>query len=148
MKTTLLYIAFFATVLITASCDQSIDNLYKDKPRIQFKYYSLDYNKKMILKTKSTFSFGMMPDEVIEDTARIVVEYLGTPSETDRTYKVKVGSDSTTALETKHYKIINNVQTFKAGRFKDTLKIVVYRSDLSSSFTNPQMYVGSRLRAK
>jgi len=138
MKTKLQYIIFFITLLFATSCDKEIDNLYKDKGRIQFEYYTLDYNKKMIINTKSTFSFGMMADQIIQDTAKIVVEFLGTPSEFDRTYKVKVAMDSTTAVVSKHYEVIDNIQTFRAGKLKDTLKIIVYRSELSTSFTDPQ----------
>lgn len=138
MKTKLQYIILFSVLLFATSCDKEIDNLYKDKGRIQFKYYTLDYNKQMIINTKSTFSFGMMADAIIEDTAKIVVEFLGTPSEVDRKYKVKVAADSTTAIVSKHYKAIDNIQTFRAGKLKDTLEIVVYRSELSTSFTDPQ----------
>ena len=138
MKTKIQYILFFITLLLTTSCDKEINSLYKDKGRIQFKYYTLDYNKKMIINTKSIFSFGMMADQIIQDTAKIVVEFLGTPSEFDRTYKVKVAMDSTTAVVSKHYEVIDNIQTFRAGKLKDTLKIIVYRKELSTSFTDPQ----------
>ncbi len=138
MKTTLYYITFLVLILSLASCDQSIDYLYKEKSRIQFKYYTLDYNKNMVPMTKSTFSFGMLPDAIESDTAKIVVEFLGTPSDVDRKYKVKVFPDSTTAVAGVNYKAIESEQTFKAGKFKDTLRIVVYRKGLSTSFKNPQ----------
>ncbi len=127
-----------SVIMLLASCSQSIDNVYKDKDRIQFKYYTLDFNKKMIFSNKYTFSFGMKADSIKVDTAKIVVEFLGTPSTTDRTYKVKVAADSTTAVEGVHYAPISETQTFKAGKFSDTLKIVVYKGKLSSSFTNPE----------
>jgi len=138
MKTILAYITILATIFISVSCDQSIDNLYRDKARIQFKYYTLDYNKKMIFNNRTTFSFGMKSDEVVTDTAKIVVEFLGTPSEVSRTYKIKVAADSTTAVAGTHYKALSNTQTFGAGKFTDTLRIVVYRGNLSTSFTNPE----------
>lgn len=125
-------------MIVLASCSQSIDNMYKGKDRIQFKYYTLDFNKKMIFNNKFTFSFGMKADDIKTDTAKIVVEYLGTPSDADRTYKVKIVADSTTAVEGQHFATVSESQTFRAGRFSDTLKIVVFRGKLSSSFTNPE----------
>lgn len=126
------------TTILFIACDQSIDNVYKEKSRIQFAYYTLDFNQNMIIKKESTFSFGMLDDSIQVDTAKIVVEYLGTPSDRDRTYKVSVLEDSTTAIQGVHYEPFNPMQTFKAGASRDTLRIVVYRSDLSTSFTNPE----------
>ncbi len=138
MKTILKYSSVLVIIVFFASCKKNIDSMYEGKARIQFKYYTLDYNKNMILNNKTTFSFGISDDAVIKDTARIVVEFLGSASDVDRTYKVKVASDSTTAIEGVHYEPISKTQTFKAGRFSDTLEIVVLRSSLSSSFTDPE----------
>ncbi len=148
MKKFLYYTTFLVLLLITYSCDQKIDNMYEGKSRIQFMYYTLDYNKKMVPITKQTFSFGMRPDNVEADTAKIIVEYLGTPSDVDRSYNVNIFKDSTTAVEGTHYKKFEKKQIFKAGKLRDTLKILVYRKDLSSSFTNPQdVLLGLELEA-
>lgn len=128
----------FAAIALLNSCDQNLENLAADKAKIQFKYYTLDFNKKMIFNNKSTFSFGMKADEITVDTAKIVVEFLGAASDKDRTYKVKVAADSTTAVAGEHYELLSNTQTFKANGFSDTLKVVVYRNKLSTSFTNPE----------
>lgn len=136
-KIMLKYASVLAIVLFLTSCKKDIDSIYEGKSRIQFKYYTLDYNKQMILNNTSTFSFGMSDDSVVMDTAKIVVEFLGT-SDRDRTYKVKVAADSTSAVEGIHYAPISNTQTFKAGSFKDTLKIILLRNSLSTSFTNPE----------
>ncbi len=134
----LMLMSFMLATMALSSCKQEIDNVYKEKSRIQFKYYTLDFNKKMILNNKSTFSFGMKDDKIIKDTARIVVEFLGVVSDKDRTYKFKVATDSTTAVAGVHYEPISTTKVFKAGKMKDTLKIVVDRTKLSSSFKNPE----------
>ena len=130
--------SFLMAIVLLTSCSQNIDSLYKDKSRIQFKYYTLDFNKKMILNNKSIFSFGLKDDSILKDTAKIVVEFLGTPSSEERTYEIKVLVDSTTAVEGVHYEPLSTTQTFKAGKFTDTLKIIVIRKNLSTSFTNPE----------
>lgn len=134
-------LSFLVIMVHFSSCDQSIDNFYTEKSRIQFKHYTEDTILQTIRRKyfdKNTFSFGMAADNVQEDTARIVVEFLGEVSDSDRTYTVRVAGDSTTAKEGIHYKPFSPTQVFRAGRMKDTLKIVVLRSQLSSSFTNPE----------
>ena len=129
---------FVVIVSLLYSCSSEIDNVYKGKSRIQFKCYDLDYNKQMILRNKTTYSFGMKDDDIRKDTARIVVEFLGEVSNVDRIYKVKVASDSTTAVEGKHYEKFSDTQVFRAGSLSDTLKIVVLRDALGISFTDPE----------
>ncbi|MFD2553516.1 DUF4843 domain-containing protein [Sphingobacterium tabacisoli] len=140
-------LSFFVIVINLSSCDQSIDNLYTEKSRIQFKYFKEDtvtqgqatvYRRTYFDRT--TLSFGMSDDEVQEDTAKIVVEFLGDVSNKDRTYRVRINPDSTTAKEGVHYKPFSSTQTFRAGRRKDTLSIVVLRKDLGTSFINPVDY--------
>lgn len=129
---------FMLSVLLLISCSNEIDNVYKGKSRIQFKYYDLNFNKQMIFKNKTTFSFGMKDDSIVRDTARIVVEFLGEVSDVDRKYKVKVATDSTTAVEGMHYEKFSDTQIFRAGMISDTLKIIVLRENLGTSFTDPE----------
>lgn len=131
-------IVYLLLIAMMSACDQSIDYVYADKARIQFKYYTKDYNQNRIVNDRTTYSFGMKADEVHADTAKIPVEFLGTPSERDRTYKVRIATDSTTAIEGIHYEPVAATQIFGAGRFTDTLRIVVLRDALSTSFTQPE----------
>lgn len=136
------HFSIIASIVLIAigfsSCDQEIDNIYKEKSRIQFKYYLLDFQQKMIRRDSTVFSFGMADEKVTVDTARIVVEFLGSASDKDRTYKVRINTDSTTAVEGVHYKPFSMTQTFRANRLKDTLKIAVIRENLSTSFNVPE----------
>ncbi len=127
---------------ILTSCNQDIDNFYDEKARVQFTYFNeVTGSDKVTRRTyfnQTTFSFGMMDEAVERDTARIPVEFLGNISNQDRNYQVRIVSDSTTAVEGLHYEPISTTQIFKAGRMRDTLKIVVKRKALSSSFSNPE----------
>lgn len=62
------------------------------------------------------------------------MEYLGNGSDRDRTYKVSIVADSTTAVEGVHYLAFNSLQTFRANELTDTLYIVVLREALSKDY--------------
>lgn len=134
-------LSFLVVIVSFYSCDQSIDNIYAEKSRIQFNHYKERITLQKVTRDyfdRSTFSFGMSADAVKEDTARIVVEFLGAVSDRDRIYTVRINSDSSTAVEGVHYKSFSAKQIFRAGLRKDTLKIVALRSQLSSSFVFPE----------
>lgn len=132
-----LLVLLLAGSFIFQACDNSIDYPYEGKDRIQFRHFTLNYNQTRIYSDSLVFSFGLKPDEIEIDTAKIVMEYLGKGSDTERTYNVVVVPDSTTAEADVHYKAIDKVQTFRPGQLTDTLRIVVYRSRLSTSYRNP-----------
>lgn len=144
LRNILTLLSFFVVAVHLNSCDQSIDNLYNEKSRIQFRYFTevaetQGHNTvfRRTYSNRTTLSFGMLGDEVQEDTAKIVVEFLGNVSDKDRVYRVRINTDSTTAVEGVHYKPFSLTQTFRAGQRKDTLSIVVLRSQLGASFVNP-----------
>ena len=131
--------AFMGVALILVGCEKSINFAYQGKDRVQFKCYSIpnSYLGTRVYYSAQTFSFGMLPVEVTEDTARVVVEYTGRLSEVDRTYYVSILADSTTAVEGVHYRAFRREQVIRAGRANDTLKIVIIRDHLNTSFNNP-----------
>lgn len=126
-------------VLLCYSCDQDIDYPYSGKDRIQFQHYTTDWNGRRTYSDSLVFSLGLLPDSIEIDTAKVVVEFLGKGSDKDRTYKVLVVPDSSNAVAGTHYEPIDSVQTFRAGQWTDTLRIVVYRKNLSTSFRHPQI---------
>jgi hypothetical protein len=138
----LMLMPFMLAIMVLSSCKQEIDNFYAEKGRIQFKYFKEVVGSDKVTRrtyfNQTTFSFGMKDEGVKKDTARIVVEFLGTVSNLDRHYQVRIVADSTTAVEGVHYEPISTTQIFRAGRMKDTLKVVVIRKALSSSFSNPE----------
>lgn len=110
-------IYLFAVVYIVFSfvgCDQDIDYPYEGKDRIQFKHFSTVYNRR-IYADSVVFSFGLLNDTVRVDTAKIVMQYLGKGSETERTYNVTIVADSTTAKEGIHYAAFPQEQKFRPG---------------------------------
>lgn len=128
------------------SCDDSIDFPYTGKDRIQFRHYTTNYNSVRTYSDSLTFSFGLRPEEILIDTAKVVMEFLGKGSDVERKYKIVTVADSTTAVAGTHYEVIDEWQTFRANELTDTLRIVVYRKNLSTSFRNPvTIRIGLRL---
>lgn len=127
----------FSLIAFTA-CDDDIDYPYSGKDRIQFLSYWTDWNGLRTYSDSLVCSFGLRPDSIRIDTARVIVEYLGRGSDRDRTYRVLTVADSSNAVAGEHYDAIDPVRTFKAGASKDTILILVHRDKLSTSFINPE----------
>ena len=128
------YYFLLSCVALLWSCDQDIDYPDQGKDRIQFQHYTVDWNGNRNYSDSTLFSFGLIPSEVREDTLKLPVEYLGNGSDRDRTYKVSIVADSTTAVEGVHYLAFNSLQTFRANELTDTLYIVVLREALSKDY--------------
>lgn len=118
------------------SCKQEIDYPYEGKDRIQFQHYSTDWNGNRTYSDSTTFSFGLTPDEVLRDTLKIPVEYLGKGSEQVRKYRVSITADSTNAVEGIHYVAFDEEQTFRPNELTDTLSIVILRESLPNDYTS------------
>ena len=121
MKKVLYSLIFCMIACWMASCNQDIDFAYKGKARIQFRHYTTDYNGNRHYSDTLTITYGLQPDSITIDTAKVVVEFLGTPSEQSRTYYVSVVADSTTAIAGTHYEAIAHEQTFRPNELTDTL---------------------------
>lgn len=133
----LLYITLLLAFGLTA-CDQEIDYPYQGKDRIHFKHYTLNSNRVRIYYTEKTYSLGFLDDAIEQETIKIPVELLGKVSDVDRTYQVAVIPGTTNAVAGEHYEPFSPTQTFAAGGIADTLRIVVNRNALSTSFRNPE----------
>lgn len=120
------------------SCDQDINKPYEGKDRIQFRHFTTDYNGKRTYSDSLVFSFGLRPDSIKIDTADIIMEYLGKGSDKPRTYRVVTLMDSTTAVAGTHYEAINEIQSFQPNKLTDTIRVLVYRENLSTSFRDPK----------
>ena len=107
--------------LYLQGCEQKVEYQYDDVNRIYFQYEVLNSLGNKVSLDSVVFSFGKLSDDVGADTAKIVVRVLGNTSEEPRTYRVKV-------LEKGNYL---NGET-------DTLRIVVFRKNLSKSLRNPE----------
>ena len=125
-------------VCLLGSCEQEIDFAYEGKGKIHFQHFQLDWNKNRLYFDSVIYSFGLKSPDIIIDTAKIVMEHMGGNYDTDRNYIIKIDNDSTTAIEGVHYEKINTVQTFRANKLTDTLRIILYRNALDNSFTTPK----------
>ena len=123
---------------LMSGCDQDIDFPYEGKDRIQFQHYTVDYNDIRHYSDSINASFGLLPDSIKTDTIKVVMEYLGKGSERERTYHVSVLADSTTAIAGTHYQVFSEEQTFRPNELTDTLRIVVNRENLNSSYISQE----------
>lgn len=140
MNKILIFLVVGFIALLFGSCDSDIDFAYQGKDRIQFKHYTTNWNGSRIYSDSLTISLGLRPDSIRIDTAKIIVELLGKASDVDRTYRVTTLEvpDSVKATPGVHYQALDEMQVFHAGKFIDTLKLIIFRDNLSTSFRNPQ----------
>ncbi|MBD0837013.1 DUF4843 domain-containing protein [Aestuariibaculum suncheonense] len=97
------------------SCDND-EFVYHEKDGVYFNvtdsvYYSF--------KGKTTSS----------DTLKIPVKIMGDVSDLDRSFKVMIDQENTTAEEGIHYKALDETYTFSANKFTEDLELVVYKDD-------------------
>lgn len=136
----IIYFLIFGYLCCTfSSCNQDLDSIYKGKDRIQFRHYTTDDNNRRTYSDSIVFSFGLKPDNIKIDTAKVVMEYLGKGSDKERLYKIVVVPDSTTAIAGTHYEVIDEIQKFRPNNLTDTLRIVIFRENLSTSFRHPEI---------
>ena len=119
--------------LYLQGCEQKVEYQYDDVNRIYFQYEVLN----------SLGNKVSLDSVVFADTAKIVVRVLGNTSEEPRTYRVKVLekgnylNGETDMVADEDYVSLAEEQLFGPGRFQDTLRIVVFRKNLSKSLRNP-----------
>lgn len=129
-------------LFILSGCAKEMKYQYDSVNRIYFQVKKQNSLGNMVPIDSVVFSFGKQPENIKKDTAKIAVQVMGDSSSVDRIYNVKVlatGADGskTTMVEGQDYDLISPEQVFRAGRFLDTLRIVVYREHLSSSVQHP-----------
>lgn len=119
-------------VFCLQGCEKEAEYQYDDVNRLYFEFVD-----------SVRFSFGKLPEEITTDTAKIIVRLLGNSSTQPRTYRVKVLAKgnrlqgTTDMVPGEDYEPLTEKQVFGPNRFQDTLRIVLHRDHLSSSFRNP-----------
>ncbi|MDR2283901.1 MAG: DUF4843 domain-containing protein [Sphingobacterium sp.] len=126
-----IYLFVLASILFVG-CNQDVGFSYGEKDGVYFQVAPQSSSDTLQI-SEVIFSFGMVPDSIIQDTAKIVVNLMGNRFDADRFYKVAVKQDSTSAREGEHYTAFAGLHQFGAGLFKDTLRVLVNREHLSSS---------------
>lgn len=137
MKKILYILSFISLSIALFSCNQDIDFPYQGKDRVQIKSYTLGTNDTKLYFDTMAVSLGLLNDTILFDTLKVPVELMGHLSDVDRTYKIVIDKDSTDAIEGVHYKAFESLRTMKAGKRADTVKIIIIRENLSTSFRNP-----------
>lgn len=143
MMKNILYMAAGMLVFLQG-CTKDLKYQYDNINRVYFQYEFINRANRLIPIDSTVFSFGKQQKDVIEDTAKIAVKFLGNVSDVKRMYRVKVVaqgmlvSGKTDMIAGEDYEPIAEEQFFRAGHFTDTLKILVYRKNLSNSIRNPQ----------
>lgn len=116
MKKLRFYYMFFVLLVIAASCKKDTIALYEGGTYLQF-------NKSF--KDSSLFSFLTLPDKDAA-TVPLVVELIGKPENRDRTYKLSVVKDLSTAPEANYS--LPATFTLKANRVADTAWITLKKT--------------------
>lgn len=139
MRKIIYILSIFAVSMSIFSCNQEIDYPFMGKDRVHFQHYTYSsWYKTYTYYTSQNVSLGLLNDSITVDTLDVVIELLGNMSDEDRTYQVRINQDSTTAIEGTHYFAFDSVNVFSASQITDTLKIVINREALSTSFRNPE----------
>ncbi|WP_316815619.1 DUF4843 domain-containing protein [Pedobacter nyackensis] len=136
MKRLLLLI--YALVLLITSCSKDPGLSYTEKDGVYFAYSYMNY-KTVIEYDSVLYSFGMLEETKMKDTAKLLVKLMGKAVDKDRFYRISIDADSSTAVEGLHYESVAPLQKFRANRLVDTLKVVVLRGNLGSSHLTREM---------
>lgn len=136
MKKIALYIVTALIVATMSACDKAIDKfdnstnyIYFDMP---FQYDQ--YGKKTTKRVDSlVYSFAMEDLSVTEYTFKIPVNSVGLKTDFDRTFKVEVDEEETTASPEDWYMEGLTHALITKGNLTDTLKITVKRRNILSS---------------
>lgn len=130
----LLYVLFFCYFgSVMTGCDQDIDFPYEGKDRIQFQHFTVSNNVRHYSDSVMA-SFGLLADDIVIDTIKIPMEYLGKGSDQVRSYHVAIVADSSTAVEGVHFEPFEAMQHFRPEKLTDTLRIVVDRRNLNANY--------------
>lgn len=125
-------------------CEKEVEYQYDDVDRIYFEYETVNRLGKKVAVDSVVFSFGKLPDAVEADTAKIVVRLLGNMSPEPRKYRVKVlekgiyRKGTTDMVADEDYIALDKEQVFGSERTVDTLRIVVFRANLSKNYREPE----------
>ncbi len=74
-------------------------------------------------------NFMFYPDDKILDTVSFAVRLIGVPKDYDRYINLKILEEGTTAKENVHYESLKDKYLFRAGRYQDTINIVIKRDN-------------------
>jgi hypothetical protein len=117
MKKLIFNITMLSLVLVAFfSCDNTSDFVYNEKDAVYF-------------SVSDSIYYSFIGNLENSNTIEIPINIMGDASSMDRTYKVIVDQENTTAQVGLHYKALDESYTFGADLFTDNLSLEVYKTD-------------------
>ncbi len=122
MKNNIIVLFFLIINLVfLGSCSQNERNLF-EKDYSAISMYLIGTERDSV-----GVNFLFYPDDKILDTVSFAVRLVGVSKDYDRYINLKILEEETTAEEGVHYESLKDKYLFRAGRYQDTLNIVVKR---------------------
>lgn len=138
MKHTTLYtltIAFISMLVFT-SCKENEYEGYNAEGSVYFQLNTSNWNY-----VGDSISYSFAGKDGNEDIVKLRVNLLGNPASYDRTIRIHVINDKTTAKEGLHYSIPSNEFTLKAGEMQLDIPVTVYNKDEQLSEEQVQLTI-------
>jgi hypothetical protein len=127
------YILFMCSLVFLSSCNKDIDSFDNSKNYIYFDvpFKVDDYGNKTTTRVDSIYySFALDDASITSHTFKIPINTISLPANKDRSYKVEVVTDKTTAEDTDWDKTCLENTIVKAGSVFDTLLVKVNRTSI------------------
>jgi len=121
MRTIKSYIIIILALLFLASCKKAEEMVFSNEANVYFDIYNGD--KDSLVRT-----FAYTPTKA-QDTLYLPVRISGIRTGSSRTYKVRVESDSSTAVPGQHYEPLKNSYTMPANAGKAYIPVIMYNKD-------------------
>jgi hypothetical protein len=109
-----------ATITCLFSCEKELHK-YEGKPTVYFNETArpLAYSSE-VLKDSTVISFSLTKGTTVDSLVHMVIATIGNTVDNDRPYKI-VPNSSSTAIEGKHYEIINKDFSINKNQLRDTI---------------------------
>lgn len=108
----------FVALLLT-SCKKNEPKIYTEKPAVYFATFS----------TTDSLTHSLVGSKTNNDTVFIKIQLLGNALNQDKSFKLIVDQQYTTATETKHYEKLKDSYLLPAGAFSVLVPVVFYKTD-------------------
>ena len=120
MKNICYLLLALAAITCLSSCEKELHK-YEGKPTIYFNETArpLAYSSE-VLKDSTLISFSLTKEAIVDSLVHMVIATIGNVADNDPPYKI-VPNASSTAIEGKHYKIINKDFSIKKNQLRDTI---------------------------
>lgn len=132
MKRMIIYLAL-VLMFVNQACEKDPAFSFKGDDRIYFSYPRvLDrFGRETEREVDSVIcSFALKPVDFVKDTVWIKVKRVGEREEADKSYRVTVVADSSSAVEGTDFEVLKPTYIFRKNLGLDSLPLVIYREPL------------------